>query len=216
MFTNYQSELIESYQPNNIVNRFSAPMVNTKLNSTDASKPYEEHNAKGEHIGYSWYYGETVNLDFEIEGEVTVEPDAFISTTSGTTPDASLTDSAGKKYYNLKDLRSWCSYIVDNKLVWIEDSEFTYPDSGANLKSMYIPAATYLKNKVITVTLYNFRMEPIHYWNVKSHNSKVVCSIDKELSMKLRKGVYYCSVTVEDESATFTVFNSDDCLLLVK
>lgn len=216
MFTNYQAELLEHYQPNNLVNSFSTPVFDSKLNSIDASKPYEEYNAKGELVGYSWSQGSTLNLDFSIEGEITVEPDAIISTTKGDTPDGIVVSVAGKRYYNLIDFRSWSSYIIDEKVAWIEDTEFKYPESGIDLKSIYMPVTTYLKDKLVTVTLYNFRMEPVHTWHPVVNNSRVVCAIDKDLSSKLTRGVYYCSLVVENDTAKFTLFDSNDCLLLVK
>lgn len=36
-------------------------------------EPYGDYNALGELTGYFWYYGETINLNFSIEGEITTD-----------------------------------------------------------------------------------------------------------------------------------------------
>lgn len=216
MFTNYQAELLKHYQPNNLVNSFPTPVSDSKLVSVPTNKPCEEYDLSGKHTGYSWRQGETVNLDFSIEGEIFVEPDAKVSFESGATPLGTTTSIAGKKYYNLADLRSWCSYISDGKTIWVEDSEFTYPESGIDLRPMYMSAESYLKDKNVVVTLYNFRMEPIHTWNPEVNGSKIVCCIDRPLSEKLVKGIYYCNVVVENQLVRFTVFDSSDCFFVVK
>ncbi len=214
MFRNYQSELLKNYQPNNLVNKFSCSTPDSKLISRDSSKPYEEYNIKGEHVGYFWRQGETSNLEFLIEGEITVEPSAIISSISGETPVNISVLSSGARYYNIEDLKSWSSYIDNGVTHWVEDAEFKYPEGGT--RTIYMSASKYLEDKSVVVTLYNFRMEPIHTWHPEVQNSKVVCTVDKDLSARLQKGVYYCNVTVENELVKFTIFDTNDCLLLVK
>jgi len=215
MFRNYQSELLKNYQPNNLVNEFSCSTPDSKLISRDSSKPYEEYNIKGEHVGYFWRQGETLNLEFLIEGEVTVEPSAIVSTVSGETPDELYTSvPAPPRYYNLTDLNSWSCYVDSGVTKWVQDEEFRYPDGAT--RTVYMPVSKYLQDKTVTVTLYNFRMEEVHAWTPEVKNSKVVCRIDRELSTKLPKGVYYCKVTVGNELVSFTIFDTNDCLLLVK
>lgn len=51
----------------------------TKLDPIRPNKPYEEYNVKGELIGYFWYYGDCVNLEYNIDGEITdVETNMYI------------------------------------------------------------------------------------------------------------------------------------------
>lgn len=216
MFTSYQQELVKAYQPNNLVNAFPTTPVDSNLNPSSASKPYEEFDAKGQHVGYSWKYGETLNLEFSLEGEVTIEPDAFVSSTSGVTPHGLVAGRAGQKYYNLADFRSWHCYIDAGTTVWEEDLEFMYPENGTSLRPMYMPVDKYMTDKHVIVTLFNFRMEPVHTWSPEVRNSKVTCFIDSELSQKLTKGIYHCSVVVENQLVRFTIFNTTDCVLLVK
>lgn len=216
MFTNYQADLLKVYQPNNLINSFPTPVNNSKLNPVNESKPYEELDAKGNHIGYFWRQGETLNLEFTLEGEITVEPDAFVHTDAGDEPGNLMASRPGQKYYNIVDMRSWECYLDGNKTVWVEDPEFSYPESGQGLRSIYMPATEYIKDKNIVVTLFNFRMEPVHTWYPTINRTKIICSVDKDLSSSLAKGIYYCSVIVENQLVRFTVFDSSDCVLLVK
>lgn len=219
MFTNYQAELLKTYQPNNLTNAFPISLNNSRLYSSDASKPLEEYDSKGTHIGYFWRQGETLNLEFSIEGEITVEPDAFVHTDAGDTPYGMRADRAGQKYYNIVDMRSWQCYLDGSKTVWVEDIEFTYPESGVGLRYIYMPANEYIKDKDVVVTLYNFRMEPVHTWSFhapQKNTTTIVCEIDKQLSSSLAKGIYSCSVVVEGQDVRFTAFDSSDCKLLVK
>lgn len=212
MFSNYQN-IVPNYTPNNIVCPTTVGKSYTKLDPVKASKPYEEYNIKGELIGYSWRYGETLNLEFNIDGEITVECDAVILHVSGQTP-YSIYGNIGQRAYNIADQRSWtCTSQLDGYCVWVEDAEFTYDETSS--RSIFVLADDYLKDKTIEFLIYNFRMEPIYSHKVHG-SSKVIVTIGKELSAKLVKGVYYCSLTVFDDVMKQTIFDNHDCTLLVK
>lgn len=213
MFLNYHN-IADNYMPNNLIKAFPYRAEDTKLAPCDASKPFEEYNAKGELSGYFWRYGETLNLEFGIDGEITVEADAILLKTRGQTPTTKTMGKIGQKVYNIIDLRSWeCISIINKEYIWEEDKEFTYPLNSD--RSVYISAEDYLKDKSVEVILYNFRMEPICK-KVYPASPTIIFSIDKELSLSLPKGIYYCSVTVFNESVCYTIFDSNDCNLLVK
>ena len=211
MFLNYHN-ISDNYKPNNLICTFPVGKSYTKLDPVQASKPYEEYDSKGNLIGYFWHYGETLNLEFNIDGEITVEDDALILTSKGSIP-SPLEGALMQRAYNTADKRSWtCTDIVDNTFIWTEDAEFTYDESG---KSVYVTAADYMKDKQVCVTLYNFRMEPIHSETFNG-NTKIIFSITTELSKKLVRGIYYCSLTVFNDSVNLPIFSSADCTLLVK
>ena len=212
MFSNYNTKLLELYKPNNLMNSFHTPDSCSKLSPIDASKPYEEFDSKGKHVGYSWRQGETLNLEFSLEGEITVESDAFVHYTKGDTPFGMSAQHPGQKYYNVSDMKSWHCYFEGNKTIWVEDEEFTYPETGMDLQSVYMPATEYVKDKNVVVTLFNCRMEPVHTWYPDVNNSKILCYVDKDLSESLAKGIYYCSVIVEDELVRFSLFDTNDCI----
>lgn len=214
MFLNYHN-IADNYTPNNLVCSFPVGKSYTKLDPIEASKPYEEYNAKGELIGYFWHYGETINLEFNIDGEITVESDAIIFTNRGEAPVLTTIAKVNQRAYNVIDLRSWtCTGVVnDTYYVWEEDAEFEFDESSAT--SIYVPAQYYLEDKFVKFTLYNFRFEPIHEESTKAGTS-VVFEIDPELSKKLVKGVYYCSLDVYNKETVKTIFCPHDCTLLVK
>lgn len=214
MFYNYQN-IAENYMPNNLINAFPCKLTTSKLDPLEASKPFEEYNTKGELTGYFWRQGETLNLEFNIDGEITIESDALIFKSHGAAPTEYTMGKVGQKAYNILDLRSYeCVAATSRgKYVWEQDAEFTYPLNSD--RSVYISAEDYLKDKQVTVTLYNFRMEPVCS-KVFSASPRVIFTIDKELSSRLVKGIYYCSVTVSNEEVCYTIFDSNDCNLLVK
>lgn len=214
MFLNYHN-IADNYRPNNLINAFPSKIIPSKLAPVEASKPYEEFNAKGELEGYFWRYGETLNLEFNIDGEITIESDAIISDIKDQMPGMRTRGYVGQKCYNLIDLKSWtCTLITPEGYIWTQDESFTYPTEG-EIKSIYIPADSYLKNKNIEFTIYNFRMEPVHK-EVYPATTKAVFSISLELSKKLVKGTYYCSLCVFNEEVSFKIFDVNDCVLLVK
>lgn len=212
MFLNYQN-IANSY-PNNLTESFPVSAIPSKLNPIEASKPYEEYNVKGELVGYFWHYGETLKLEFDIDGELTIESDAIIFKVTGVVPTKYTMAKVGQRAYNIVDFRSWTCLAVDNgKYIWEEDSDFTYPLSSD--RKVYISSESYLKGKNVEVTLYNFRMEPICK-KLYEAAPTIIFSIDRELSEKLVKGIYYCSVTVFNEQTSIKVFDTTDGCLLVK
>ena len=213
MFLNYHN-IADNYTPNNLVCSFPVGKSYTKLAPVQASKPYEEYNAKGELIGYFWRYGETLNLEFNIEGEIAVESDAMVFVNSGDYPTISTQGFLNQRAYNIADLRSWTlTSIIDNNYIWEEDEEFMYDEYSETC--IYVSAEDFLADKNVDVTLYNFRMEPIHQETYKG-TSKIIFPITQELSKTLKRGIYYCSLTVFNDEVRIPVFGSHDCTLLVK
>ena len=213
MFSNYQ-DLSTNYIPNNLTCKFPTRIEQSKLYSQDASKPYEEYNAEGKLIGYYWNQGDILNLEFMIDGEITVETTALILSNVGQTPTKETTGFVGQRCYNIRDLRSWtCRSQLDTQYVWEMDEVFTYP-AGAD-RSVYMDASDYLKDKMALITLYNFRMEPVHEYSVEA-TPFIVFPIDADLTSKLVKGIYFCSVRIYNSTMSQTVFSSEDCKLLVK
>ena len=129
----------------------------------------------------------------------------------------SPSDTVGKinqRAYNTADKISWTCIAIDgDKRDWHKDDIFTYDESGS--RSVYVSAEDYLLDKFVEITLYNFRMEPIHTETFKG-NPKIIFNITKELSKKLVKGIYYCSLSVFNEDVSLPIFSSKDCTLLVK
>lgn len=73
MFTNY-----------NYINDNVIPNNNPKKTcSCNYREPFANYNAKGDIIGYYWYFGNTVTLDFNITGEVVIEDGSIVYKASG-------------------------------------------------------------------------------------------------------------------------------------
>jgi hypothetical protein len=71
--------MFDNYQNNNPHTCYPPQPGFTHLAPIRPNKPYEEYNVKGELIGYYWYYGDVVNLEYNIDGEVTdVESGTYI------------------------------------------------------------------------------------------------------------------------------------------
>ena len=216
MFTNYQN-IDSSSTPNNMKCELIRRTCNDKLITLDRTKPYEMYNAKGELEGYYFYQGETLNLDFTIEGEITVESDAIIYTDSGMFPTNTTIGYVGQRAYNIADMISWtCTSVLHGssyKYIWTPDEEFNYPQFGGY--DIYVPVVDYLSDKIATFKLYNSRYEVIYEKSLQASRN-IIIEIDKELTSMLTKGIYYCSLQIGNDSVSTTVFNSTDCKLLVK
>ena len=179
-------------------------------------QPFGDYNALGQLQGYYWHYGDTVNLSFNIDGEVRVENDAIIYTAIGDAPTTETVGRIGQKAYNVIDEKSWeCTAIVDESYTWTQDSVFTYPTDGA--KSVYVTAAEYLKGKKVSVTLYNFRYEKEYTWFLDA-SPIININIDKELSEKFIRGTYCLTLQVFDNLSLLyiDVIKDKECVITVR
>ena len=216
MFSNYQN-IKDNYTPTNLYYKFPVLQDSSKLLPRNSSKPYEEYDAKGNLIGYSWYYGETLKLDFSIDGEIVVESDAIRYNIYGEYPDSSVEGYVGQKAYNIVELKSWTCTAADklkDNYVWTIDEEFEHDSENAT-ESIYVSAKNYLSDKTVVVKFLNFRHDVIHTERFFG-SPNVVVTVDDNLSKKFKKGVYYCEMTVETEFLTTPIFGSKDCILVVK
>jgi hypothetical protein len=73
MFSNYEN-IPDMYIPSN---RPTCPPPEKCCPNLDPCKPtrpyYADYDIEGNLVGYWWYYGNTLNLEFTIDGEITVE-----------------------------------------------------------------------------------------------------------------------------------------------
>ncbi len=177
------------------------------------NKPFEEKNALGETVGYFWYYGDTINIEFNIIGQITVEPNAIIYTTPSETPTNTTPGVVGQKAYNVADLISWtCTSIVDSSFTWVQDSTFTYPETG---KAVYMTALDFIKDKQLSFKIFDFRCETV-YESVIAGTIDAIFPINADLSKKLVKGNYTCSLTCFDEASSTYSTIIDNINLIVK
>ena len=213
MFMNYQNP--SSQSPNNLYKAFPQVENVSKLYATEASKPYELLNFKGELEGYYWNYGDSINLEFNIDGEITVESNAIVLKHYGQDPNVMQTPGkVGQRCYNIMDLRSWsCRAIIKHEFIWEEDPEFTYMLGGD--RNIYVSASDYIKDKLAIIKLYNFDFEEIYSEEIPA-NMQVRLVITPELSKTLYKGIYYCSLEIAGNDSHQTIFAAQDCKLIVR
>ena len=191
MFDNYDSladNYSPKYVPNNIRPTQPTPCgIPSKLDPCEPNKPYVDYNAMGQIQGYWWHYGDTVNLEFNISGEATYESD----TSEEVNSDASISP--------------------------LQVGQYLLPDD-------------FFKDKTIQVQLYNFRQEEMvidkqllmktyGYDDLIINEDKsatVIFVIDKDISKKLVKGVYYITLKVLSDDYQDTLFGTADATLTVK
>lgn len=178
--------------------------------------PYGDYNALGQLQGYYWHYGDTVNLTFHLDGEISVESDAILYTGYGEEPTEQTVGTIGQRAYNVLDLVSWtCDAIIDGKYIWNRDSEFIYPEDSA--RKVYMTASDFLHGKQASVTIYNFRYEPF-YSKIVEAKDTITISIDKETSKMFTKGTYYLTLQIFDDSSLLyiPVIKGKDCAITVR
>lgn len=173
--------------------------------------PRKEYNVWGDFIGYSWNYGDTFNLQFHIEPVISVEQDAIVYTATNDAPTTATVGTFNQRAYNTVDLKVWVCKTYDQTVyVWEEQNAFTYPVNGT--KAITLLSDVSLLPRKVSVDIQDFRREVIDTFDV-DWGSTISVPIDKELSAKLLKGLYYCVVTVFTDSSS--TFNSE-CTLIVK
>lgn len=205
MFTNY-SDIANT--PDNICDE-------QKCSYSEYS-PYTEYDALGNVVGYFWHYGETVNLQFNIDGFITVADDSIVYTSTNDGPTNNTVGYIGQKAYNMLDLKSWtCSIINGTEYTWTLDNVLTYLEDESH--KVFVTAKDYLTDKTIRIKLYNYRYEEIYSKEFEG-NTTINFLIDKELSNTLVKGIYYCTLTVCNDAQCLylPVFKDKDCQLIVK
>lgn len=72
MFNSF-SNMDSSYTPNNFSPKYPSMNREEKIQSINPNKPYEVIGRDGILKGYFWYYGNSVDLTFDITGEITLE-----------------------------------------------------------------------------------------------------------------------------------------------
>ena len=191
MFDNYNN-LSTSYIPNNqkITDTFNRIEFNNK-------EPRKEFSNDGLFIGYSWNYGDTVEIPYSIYKTIPVEDNAIIYYESEKGPSKDTVGLLNQKAYNIVDLKLWICKTLDQSIYnWVEQDKFTYPTHGK--KMVTLNSDIDMSDKSIEVNICNFRKEVI-YTETFSGQTSVKVNIDKDLSKKLLKGIYYITFSIVGE-----------------
>lgn len=191
MFDSY-SNLSDIYVPNNSEKKF---YYYTVFNDNLIKK---EYNIKGEFIGYSWAYGDTLVIPYNLNKIIYVEDNAIVYQAEGEAPTTETVGIKSQKAYNVYDIKSWTCETLDQATYdWVEDKEFTYPTNGT--KQIILVTEKDIHDKKIIFTIKNFRQELI-YSHEYPATDMVSIDINEELSKKLLKGTYSCYIDMVREN----------------
>jgi hypothetical protein len=208
VFENYQN-VPDNYIPNNLSKYFPKEEDLGKLVTVASNNLFEVRNIEEDLVGFTWSEGDSVTIKFLLSGSIFVEEDSILYYNKGESPSSVLEGFQGQRAYNILDLNSWtCDKLSDGRLTWVQDISFTFPNSGKRLE---LDLSSYIEGKSLQFIIYNFRHEPI-FTKTLAGSSEVTIVIDKELSDKLVKGIYYCSLKL----ANNTIFDTTDGILVVK
>ena len=204
MFTNYDA-IPDNYIPNNIECQLPPTFI-----SFSEKEPKKEYNIKGDFIGYSWEFGDTLTLNISVNKHIFVEDDSLILTENGEEPYYG-NGRIGMRAYNTFNIRSWTCVAIDgDKYVWREDSTFSYPENGTKEVTLMSNGGV-IADKII-FSIYDWRRNKIYEKEYDGSDSFSVI-IDKELSDSLIRGVYFFSYSlIYGEDYNY----SNECAIIVK
>lgn len=194
-FTNYRL-IPQDYVPDNIHQPTIQP--------NKPKAPLVAYNKKGEPIGFTWNYGDTIYLEFNTEGTVTYEPgdpgykdldsyiaeDANLYLTSPTSPTHphSLDNDILLRGDNAKDP------CVDVQCISTESVD-EEKDSNTQDATNYFEDGT----KIFQVLIYNFRYEVVA-WCEAPAAPKVVILSDSFYPHSLVRGTYKLKLNLIDKA----------------
>lgn len=132
------------------------------LNWDKIKKPLEEYNAKGEMIGYSWYYGDEIVLEFETTGTVDYatntydsSDDSFESTFGDFYEDVETYLSKGVLKLELFDFRR--EKVFEQTLPGSSDVKFLLTEKSSErlFRGVYRCKLTFIGEQCAVQTLIN-------------------------------------------------------------
>ena len=187
MFTGYDT-LQSNYIPNNLPN---CPSKSSKLDPIYPNKPYVDYDAFGNVQGYWWYYGDTVNLEFNISGEAVYEGIPEIIDEPEIIGETNTSPNAIGNYINVSD-------FLSDKEILIQLYNFRQEE-------------LVIDKKIIQKT---FGIEQL----IQNSDGSVslVFEIDDQLSKDLVRGIYFISLKVIAKGLQDTLFQQSDAILTVK
>ena len=213
MFSNYQDT--SANIPNNLDKAFPVINPETKLKPLDDCDHYSEYDFAGNLVGYTWAYGETVSLQFDITGAIDIANDAIIFSVSGEEPTLETAGSVGQKAYNIIDFRCWyCRGSIEDKYyIWEEDKDCEI--CSCDVIDSAIPADQFLVGKAAYLCIYDFRHNIIKELQIPAA-ATLVFNLDEQLSAELQPGIYYCSVDIKSDTDVVRIFDTTDGILNVR
>jgi hypothetical protein len=172
-------------------------------NCKSFNSPYEDYDEKGNLIGYKWAYGSTIDLDFNLSGQISFPSDSIIYKEANQTPTMQTVGEINSLAYNVVDLKKWqLKAIVNGEYIWQEESIYNTPNEGD--LNCYITADDYLKHKKLIFKLFDNNLCKVDE-KIYDAESSITYTINKELADKLTKGIYYFSLECYDPTTLETL-----------
>ena len=172
IFSNYQNIPVD-YIPDNMTEHLKLKEKSMKLVSCLVNKPYEMINIKNELIGYSWNYGDTLSLHFQLIGDF--------------------------------DITS------NNPIYFIGDDNL--PE---NQEKEIISAEEFIQGSTVDILIKNFRNEIVTNISHAEPSTDIKLDITKDFYDKLYRGIYYVNIRVIKGKNITTIFDNQDCVLMIK
>ena len=198
MFTGYDT-LQNNYIPNNLPN---CPAPDSKLTPICPNKPYVDYDINGNVQGYWWYYGDTVNLEFNISGESVYEGEPEVTGNTITSGTTNIEPTEDGNYIDIMDFLADKQILIQLYNFRQEELAIDIPDSCTN---------GCLDKEIIKKTFGTDQL-------IKNKDGSVslVFGIDKNLSQAMVKGVYFISLKIISNDLQDTLFQQSDAILTVK
>ena len=199
------------YEENNLIGIYNA--ADWRLYHNPIDKPFEEYDSTGS-ITYFWYYGDVVDLEFNLNGEMVVEDDAIVYYYDGQTPTENTSGIIGQKAYNIVNSKEWTLIAIDGtSYLWQEDEQYNPPLIGN--RRVYFTIQDYIRDKNVCIKLQDFKYNTI-YEQDYSGDQQLILHISKELSNNMVPGVYYVQLAVVDQNSKDILLGINRYRLLVK
>ena len=195
MFSNYEN-LNSNYYPDN-----TKEFLPLKREEYQDKLPHKEYDFYGDFWGYSWNYGDTFNLDIDINPLITVEEDAIIYIVEGDAPTSSTQGHFHQMAYNTYDFKCWTCVSQNDQSVyeWVLLDKFLFPKNleiGQQIRLQQYKDVDGLKG---TLRIQSFRYEDLCSFDINGSDTISVV-ITQDISAKLLKGIYYGIIELGNES----------------
>lgn len=206
IFDSYDN-LSNEYIPSNMNKPPKPPKANPYFDPAIPKLPYCDYNAEGDIVGYWWPYGNTVNLEFDLEGCLTVE---------GSQQFVSIRNFLQNKQLKV-DIYNFRHEIIDTML--FDGNQFQSYIKADNVTSeskgiFYIYDEE--KKEYIAVSLPSGYQEGQTYYIENPEPPFIIYPIDVDKSALFEKGTYYCSLAIIDKYLHDTILPQDLCTLTVR
>ena len=195
IISNYEN-LNPNYHPNN--------MIEYQCRTREEFQhklPFKDYDIRGDLIGYSWNYGDTLELTFNVNPIILVEKDAIIYTEENEAPTNETVGRLNQMAYNTYDFKCWrCRTLDQTTYVWELLPSFTFPKGLKDGKEIRLQLYKDIEDYKGTLTILNFRWEAVTSFDIIGDNT-VTVEITPEISKKLVKGFYYAEIELTDEKS---------------